>query len=289
MSAADSSILELYGQSTQAHSDVNWRAIAAEQQCPFLDRKCLKVRKSAPEQTIGTCAVSYGKRDPKPLVICPHRLLGRRQVFVDCLHLLRRHEPGHELHIVPEIAIPGGSVDYFLLSVRRGKVRDFVGIEFQTLDTTGTVWPERQRFLQAQNIPVHESDAQSTSGYGMNWKMTAKTILVQLHHKVETFEGLGRHLALVIQDHFMAYMQAQFQFDHVGDARPDDPLQLHSYELATTANKRYVLELDSRFSTDTEGVAMALGLQADPNLELTELIAQLEARINDDTLFVIGD
>ena len=49
------------------------------------------------------------------------------------------HEPGNELHTVPEVSVPGGSVDYFLASVRDGKVKDFVGIELQTLDTTGTV------------------------------------------------------------------------------------------------------------------------------------------------------
>ena len=30
--------------------------------------------------------------------------------------------------------------------------------------------------------------------FGMNWKMTAKTILVQLHHKIETFESINKHL-----------------------------------------------------------------------------------------------
>lgn len=84
-------------------------------------------------------------RGESPVVICPHRLLERRKIFVDSFHLLSLHEPGNELHIVPEIALPGGSVDYFVVSVRKGKVRDFVGIELQTVDTTGTVWPERQR------------------------------------------------------------------------------------------------------------------------------------------------
>ncbi len=70
-----------------------------------------------------------------------------RQIFIDCLHLLTLHEPGNELHIVPEISIPGGNVDYFLVSVRNKEIKDFVGIELQTLDTTGTIWPERQRFV----------------------------------------------------------------------------------------------------------------------------------------------
>jgi hypothetical protein len=37
---------------------------------------------------------------------------------VDCLHLLTTHEVGNELHILSEVPIPGGSVDYFLASVK---------------------------------------------------------------------------------------------------------------------------------------------------------------------------
>ena len=49
----------------------------------------------------------------------------------------------------------------------------------------------------------------------MNWKMTAKTILVQLNHKIESFENLGKHMALVLQDHLLAYMQREFAFNHI--------------------------------------------------------------------------
>jgi hypothetical protein len=52
-----------------------------------------------------------------------------------------------------------------------------------------------QEFLREHglNVPV-----ETAKTFGMNWKMTAKTILVQLHHKLETFEHLGKHLVLVI-------------------------------------------------------------------------------------------
>jgi hypothetical protein len=105
---------------------------------PLLGKRCYKVRKSDPDTSIGSCSVLYG-RPPEPIIICPTRLIERRQIFTDCFHLLTTHEPGNELHIVPEVSIPGGSVDYFLVSAKGGKVKDFVGIELQTLDTTGTV------------------------------------------------------------------------------------------------------------------------------------------------------
>lgn len=146
-----SNVAELFGHSSSEPGQ-NWEAILEEQQCPFLGKRCYKVRKSDPDISIGTCTVLYG-RAPEPIIICPTRLIERRQIFIDCLHLLTTHEPGNELHIVSEVSVPGGSVDYFLVSAREGCVRDFVGIELQTLDTTGTVWPERQRLLVELGVP----------------------------------------------------------------------------------------------------------------------------------------
>jgi hypothetical protein len=219
-------IYELYGKSI-LDDDVKWQEIVNQQICPYLQRRCLKNRKSEPEQTIGTCIVMYG-RDAKPIMICPYRLLERKQIFTDCLHLLTTHEPGNELHIVSEISIPGGSVDYFLVSVYNRKVKDFVGIEVQTLDTTGTVWPFRQRFLKAQNIDMIAEDTLSKKSFGMNWKMTAKTTLVQLHHKIETFEHVNKHLVLAVQSDLLEYMESAFSFDHVTDARIGDSMHFHA-------------------------------------------------------------
>ena len=202
-------IAELFGYATNEAE--NWSQIVEQQQCIFLKAKCFKVRKSDPAVSIGTCSVQYG-RPPAPVVICPARLLERRQVFIDCLHLLTSHEPGNELHIVPEVAVPGGNVDYFLVSVRDGRVKDFVGIELQALDTTGTIWPERQRFLRQMGITDSTEDIPAPKAFGVNWKMTAKTTLVQLHHKVQTFEHVNKKLVLVLQDRLLGYMSHEFNF-----------------------------------------------------------------------------
>lgn len=264
---------------------VDWGEILERQYCRYLDRKCIKVRKSRPKVSIGTCSVQYG-RENASVIICPYRLLERKQVFTDSLHLLTRHEPGNELHVVTEVTIPGGSVDYFLVSAKSRKVMDFVGIELQTLDTTGTLWPERQRFLQSKGVPVRKADVNSDKGFGMNWKMTAKTILVQLHHKIETFEGINKHLLLVIQDCLLDYMRKEFNFKHLQPARLGDPMHIHSYALSAAATGPR-LDLRERCSTDTAGISACLGLQVTPNVELEEIIRLLESKICDKTLLML--
>jgi hypothetical protein len=283
MSNQKNKVLELFGESTRGASQPNWRGVVEKQACPFLKRKCLKNRKSESAVAIGTCTVEYGKGDT-PILICPHRLLEKHRIFTDCLQLLSLHRPGNDFHLVPEITIPGGSVDYFLLSARDGKVVDFLGIELQTLDTTGTVWPERQRFVASKGIAAKKEDIECDKPFGMNWKMTAKTILVQLHHKVETFEALHKHLVLVIQDHFFAYMKSEFTFAHLNSARPEDPLQFHTYH-ARENEGVLSLALAERFSTDAAGTAAALGMQAEANVSLEHITEMLQGKISEETLF----
>jgi len=277
-------VVELYGNPT--NDLLTWNEITSTQNCPFLARKCLKNRKSEPNISIGTCTVSYG-RESRNIIICPFRLLERSQIFTDCIHLLTLHEPGNELRIVPEVSVPGGKIDYCLASVRSGKVIDFVGIELQTLDTTGTVWPERQRFLQSHGIEVRDADVQSRSSFGMNWKMTAKTVLMQLHHKIHTFEHLSKHLVLVVQDCLIEYMQREFSFEHIQDAQLGNPMHFHSYALLTE-DSDYRIQLIQRWSTNTHGIALCLGLQASPRVELEVMLRQVTERLSQSILLSIG-
>ncbi|CDM93496.1 MAG: NotI family restriction endonuclease [Limnospira sp. PMC 1291.21] len=280
-----SKIIEIFGYSRNQPEHIDLASLIQGQHCPYLKRRCIKVRKSQPDISIGTCSVVYGKNSI-PVIICPHRLLERKQIFIDCLHLLTNHEPGNELHVVSEISIPGGNVDYFLVSALNNKVKDFVGIELQTLDTTGTVWPERQRLLEELGVPTEDNQSQSKKTFGMNWKMTAKTILIQLHHKIETFEHINKKLVLVIQDCFLDYIQREFSFSHVShQAQLGDSMHIHAYQMTEQPDHSFRLALGCRLSTDVEGIARCLGLQAEANIELEQIVKALESKLSVNTLF----
>ena len=280
-----SKVVELFGQSV-AKLGVDWTAVVTGQQCVYANKKCYKIRKSDPDTAIGSCTVLYG-RDLEPIIICPTRLIERRQIFTDCFHLLTTHEPGNELHIVSEVSIPGGSVDYFLVSAKDGKIKDFVGIELQTLDTTGTVWPERQRLLKELNVPRGDDCEDSDKSFGMNWKMTAKTILVQMHHKIHTFEHVNKKLVLVVQDKLLNYMSREFKFDHLHNpASIGNSMHLHAYRMNVQADRSYKLTMQSRLSTDVDGIGLCLGLQAEARIELEQIIQALQTKISTSTLFI---
>ena len=279
-----SAVVELFGHPTDS-AQADWHKIIADEHCPYIGKRCYKVRKSPPNQTIGTCSVNYGRRNDL-LVICPARLPYRRQIFIDCLQLLTHHEPGNELHLITEVPIPGGNVDYFIVSARGGIARDFVGVELQTLDTTGDWWPERQRALQQLGVRRNDTEEDTNKPHGINWKMTAKTILMQLQHKIQTFQHVNRKLVLVIQDKLLEYMEKEFDFKHLSEtAVIGDPMHMHAYQAQKLKEGGFRLELRRRLSTDADGIRSSLGLQAEANLDLEQMIQALQHRMSDETIF----
>ena len=284
--------LELYTHSVEQDlTKQQWKEILAEQQCTYLGRKCIKTRKSDSSIAIGTCTVSYQGR---PVVICPVRFLQRRQIFIDTIHLLQKHTPGNQLHVVPEITIPGGNVDFFVASVHRGEIKDYLGLEIQTMDTTGTVWPSRQQVIKdilgedifdlAMPGQTSATEATRANSYGMNWKMTAKTILVQMHHKVETLELLGKKLVLVVQDAFYNYVNREFNTEVLREAETADSAHFHVYSLVQEGDNSLSLEMALRQSTTTVGIEKILGLRHNAEIPEEDLLAKIQAKIGDATL-----
>lgn len=278
-----SKICEFFGLYCEEES-LDFKRAMELQVCPYTQKACTKMRKSDPRIKIGTCSVRYQGQD---IIICPFRLLEHHQIFVDCLHLLTIHEPGNELYLVPEVQIPGGYVDYFLVSAKNKKVKDFVGIELQTVDTTGAVWPERQKFLDERGFKVNPEDIHTKKSFGMNWKMTLKTILVQMHHKSETFEHLNKHLVLIIQKPLYERMRNDFNFDGIEGVRLGDPVHIHSYNFERNGS-RLCLSLHTRVSTDSAGIANCLGLNAESKVELQDLIRFLEPKLTEANRLRIG-
>ena len=117
--------------------------------------------------------------------------------------------------------------------------------------------------------------------------MTAKTILVQMHHKVETLEHISKKLVLVIQDYLLDYLRREFNFAHLNNGRIGDSVHLHAYKL-DEMDGGFHIGLFQRLSTDAAGVAECLGLQAESKIELETIIADLERKISQNTLLTLA-
>lgn len=140
--------------------------------------------------------------------------------------------------------------------------------------------------IKKLGVPRTDDGENSDKSFGMNWKMTAKTILVQMHHKAQTFEHVHKKLVLVIQDKLLAYMTREFKFDHLcNPASIGDSIHMHAYRMDLQPDQSFKLSMQSRLSTDTDGIATCLGLQAEARVELEQILNALQAKLSPSTLF----
>jgi hypothetical protein len=259
--------VEFYGKWANEQTKDQFQATLAREQCPFLKRRCVKIRKSNPSQTIGACTVGF---QDGPLIICPHRFVQDNRIFLDALYLLK---PNLEYYVVPEITMPGGNIDYFLVGLESLSVVDYAGIEIQSLDTTGSggIWKARQDLAQRR--------FSDTYAYGINWKMSAKTILVQMHHKAEAFEQLGKKLVLVVQKKFFDYVSTEFRTDQLRDAKGTDSVHVHVYDLVPLQSQLR-LELKEKKSTDVHGVERMLTLGREGAIRENDVVDRIRAKMS---------
>ena len=105
--------------------------------------------------------------------------------------------------------------------------------------------------------------------------------------KIQTFEHINKHLVLVVQNHLLDYMRSEFNFAHLANARLGDAMHFHAYKL-NEAGGTWRLDLESRVSTDAEGIAKCLGLQAEAKIEIDVIIAELVRKISTNTVLTLG-
>lgn len=141
-------------------------------------------------------------------------------------------------------------------------------------------------------LPLHGGAPEVLGGlpdkpFGTNWKMTAKTVPMQLHHEIRAFEHASRRLVLVVQDKLLEYVRGEFSFDHLrSPAVQGDSMHVRAYGAEKHgAGGPYRMTPDSRPSTDADGVAACLDLQRGPRVGLGGITEALQARIPEKTLF----
>jgi hypothetical protein len=81
------------------------------------------------------------------------------------------------------------------------------------------------------------------------------------------------------------YITGEFTVAHLNEARPADPLQIHAYTMAASPKGALSMQMVRRLSTDTAGVATALGLQEEARIDIGIIHEALESKMSDATLF----
>jgi len=108
--------------------------------------------------------------------------------------------------------------------------------------------------------------------------MSAKTILVQMHHKALSFEQLRRKLVLVMQREFFDYISKEFQTGQLHQQNNQDSIHVHVYQVGMVGSELQISLRDSR-STDVRGVEQMLNLGRKPPLAEQEVIDRIRAKM----------
>ena len=276
---------ELFGIYTNGKSMPDLHEALKLQVCPWASTKggkCYKTRKSDSSIAIGTCSLHFDNIR-QPLLICPSRLKDRNKIFNDCIQFVANNIAGNELNLIPEVSTSVGNIDFMLVVAHQKKVVDFVALELQTIDTTGSVWNFRQDLLRENGYDVEPGG--SKRSVGINWKMTAKTILAQMVQKAELFDGMSKNLVLICQTPLYEYMEKSFNFAQVHERPSDrDVLHFHVYDY-NPLGTRMELSLAFMRSASLDVVQNMMGMNADASKEYSAIIEALTPKIIPDYRF----
>lgn len=262
--------LEFYGVSIFAG-----KPAPTSEECPFLKevgitKRCDKIRKSERDAsglpvTLGTC---IAEQAGKPVILSPWRMYQGLHIFRDAASNI---SGASGIIVLPELNTPGGSVDYAVVGIdSAGKPTDkIVGLEIQTMDTTGSMYEAKIDWFQTGRIGKRYD-------YGMNWAHIAKLTLVQAHNKAPYFAAANRKYIWAIQDVLLDYLRQRYDLSQFHPETVEDVFCFYTYRIEFT-NNEFVLAPDQRVGTDLSGLAKTLAWSND-NFDLYQAVVDAHER-----------
>jgi hypothetical protein len=109
--------------------------------------------------------------------------------------------------------------------------------------------------------------------------MSAKTILIQMHHKAGAFEALGKQLLLIVQRSFFDYMSREFRTKQLRDSDARDSIHFYVYDCVQLGGA-LSLVLRERKSTDVRGIEEMLELGRATEITVEEVIERIRAKMS---------
>lgn len=192
-------IVEFFGYSPSDPSK-EAKKYRSAQECPFVGGLCIKLFRDG-ERT-GGC--TFSQTQGGTVISCPNRLYSDNyKVLLDVsasafdsqVPLLQVNEAltrsqdekvvavfgkrwGRELRLPSRAQARAGAyfVDWILALIDKGRLEEFVALEVQTIDTTGSYRAERDAYMQGRPF-------QGRSNAGLNWENVSKRILPQIIYK----------------------------------------------------------------------------------------------------------
>lgn len=171
----------------------------ADYRCPFLASTCTKTGHHV-TSPLPVCSLYRRGRagvEPRgePVCVCPNRFL-EAQIQTDVIRECWVGAPPANPTLVREIHMEKfGSVDFVVADLTEGGqgVKDFVSVELQAVDITGS-------YVPAFEALTHQQVLEERPTYGFNWANVRKRLLAQLRDKGFYHHHWGTRIASVMQE-----------------------------------------------------------------------------------------
>jgi len=224
--------------------------VNADYQCPFIDSQCTK-RSQRMSGPYPVCSVWRGRKSPKLVCLCPKRFYQ-----VDFLQDVIEHcwpsQPPSNPHIAHEIQMAGfGQVDFVVADVdpTTQTVNEFISVELQAVDITGSVELAYQGVLNRQ-------DLESRPSHGFNWANVRKRYVSQLISKGFYHHHWGTRMVAVLQTVLYDEFRKYIEFDELPPTQGNIVFMLYDYSSEIGPDGRRKLKLDRVVATSHNSLMM---------------------------------
>ncbi|HSR50606.1 MAG TPA: NotI family restriction endonuclease [Acidobacteriota bacterium] len=235
---------EILGQPAPSASNL----ASADHLCPFIHATCVKRAKYV-EGPFPVCsAFEFRRRKELSLedlvCTCPKRFFGIDLLEDVVEHCWPEKEAPEHPQLVHEVRMKGvGTVDLVVADCEPGSktVRQFVSVELQAVDITGTYADAYLALLRGDTLETRK-------GHSFNWANVRKRFASQLIQKSFFHQQWRTKMACIVQDSFFERFRRDLKFHEVGASEAHVIFLIYRYA-KTESGDRYNLVLDRVMGT----------------------------------------
>lgn len=186
--------------------------------CPFIQSRCVKRSTQLPQEPYPVCTLwrrSDGAADAGNdlIFVCPKRFYAVDFLTEVIAHCWPGDKPANP-QVAPEVKMSGfGNVDFVIADVKEdGEVDQFLSVELQAIDITGSVFSAYQALRASTDLPKRPT-------YGLNWDNVYKRYITQLIRKGYFHHHWKSKIVAVIPEQVYQYIVGRADFIRSPDVK----------------------------------------------------------------------
>lgn len=247
--------------------------VTLDYQCPFINSKCTK-RSQRFSGPYPVCSIFHGKNENRKLMcVCPKRFF-QASFTQKIIETCWVGEIPKDPIVVHEVKMEDfGNVDFVIADLDDSKkhVIQFISVELQAVDITGTVEPAFQSVINSDEV------CEKSFNYGINWENVRKRYITQLINKGFFHHHWKSKIVAVIQETLYDNLRSKIKFDELDPKSDTSNIVFMLYDFVKIEmpdnTYRYEIEYKHAIGTSHNSLMTAALYKTPPSK------AKFEARI----------